>query len=209
MHRKGFIFIPDISGFSHFVNSVELEHSQHIIKELLEILIEANQMQLKISEVEGDAILFYSLGEMPDLKRVYLQVEKMFLSFHRHLLKYESLRTCHCKACVSVINLTLKVISHFGEFAEYKVGSFNKLIGKDIIIAHQLLKNAIPKHEYWLISADISEKQTPAPFEPWMQWDYGIQKTDHGESYFYFTQLGPLRNSDVFEKGEDESKYVM
>ena len=30
----------------------------------------------------------------------------------------------------TVINLTLKFICHFGEFIEYKVGDFNKLIGK-------------------------------------------------------------------------------
>ena len=61
LQQEGFIFVPDISGFTQFVNSVELEHSRHIIAELLGLLIESNPMQLKISEVEGDAILFYSL----------------------------------------------------------------------------------------------------------------------------------------------------
>lgn len=198
MRQKGFIFIPDISGFTNFVNSVELEHSQHVIKELLEILIAANQLQLKVSEVEGDAILFYTLDEIPDLRDVYSQVEKMFLSFHNHLQQYESLRTCHCNACVSVINLTLKVISHVGEFVEYRVGDFTKLIGKDIIVAHQLLKNEIAQHEYWLISGSLSAEETPAPFEPWMEWGYGMKKTEQGEISFHFTQLGPLRNNDIF-----------
>ena len=55
MKQSGLIFIPDISGFTHFVNSVELKHSQHIIGELLETIIDANQMGLSVSEVEGDA----------------------------------------------------------------------------------------------------------------------------------------------------------
>src|SRR6266404_2775774 len=80
LQQEGFIFMPDISGFTRFVNSVELEHSRHIIAELLGLLIESNPMQLKISEVEGDAILFYSLGEIPDLNDVYIQVEGMFIS---------------------------------------------------------------------------------------------------------------------------------
>jgi Protein of unknown function (DUF2652) len=57
VENKGLLFIPDISGFSRFVSQTEIEHSRLIIQELLEILINANQMGLEISEVEGDAIL--------------------------------------------------------------------------------------------------------------------------------------------------------
>src|SRR5689334_2713864 len=106
MKHNGLLFIPDISGFTNFVNTVELKHSKHIISELLEIIIDANQMELHASEVEGDAILFYKLGEMPDMNIMYRQVEKMFLSFHKHLEKYESQRTCHCNACMTASNLT-------------------------------------------------------------------------------------------------------
>lgn len=192
MQQKGFIFIPDISGFTNFVNNVELEHSRHVIKELLETIIDANKMDLKISEIEGDAILFYRLGEVPDLQTVYAQVERMFLSFHKHLATYESRRTCFCEACISAINLSLKIISHYGEFTEYKIGVFNKLIGRDIIMAHQLLKNNIPNHEYWLISGSLSEK-LPQVFKPWMQWEYGSKKVDQHEVIFHFTQLSQLK----------------
>ena len=42
MENRGLLFIPDISGFSQFVNAVELEHSRFIIQQLLEVLIRAN-----------------------------------------------------------------------------------------------------------------------------------------------------------------------
>src|SRR5258705_3367324 len=106
MQQKGLIFIPDISGFTNFVNTVELDHSRHVIKELLETIINANEMDLKISEIEGDAILFYKLGELPDLDVMYAQVERMFLAFHKPLEFYESRRTCYCDACISAINLS-------------------------------------------------------------------------------------------------------
>ncbi|MDB5198517.1 MAG: hypothetical protein JWO92_480 [Chitinophagaceae bacterium] len=192
MENKGLIFIPDISGFTHFVNSVELDHSQHIIHELLEIILEANQMDLNISEIEGDAILFYKFGALPDLSLAYEQVEKMFLAFHKHLEFYERRRTCHCNACISVINLTLKVITHYGEFKEYKIRNFRKLIGKDIIIAHQLLKNNISNHEYWLITNSLSEN-TPNIIKPWMQWNKGIKQVNQTEISFHFVQLWPLK----------------
>ncbi|MCW3118291.1 MAG: hypothetical protein JWM28_2373, partial [Chitinophagaceae bacterium] len=194
--QKGFIFIPDISGFTNFVNNVELAHSRHVIKELLEVILDSNQMELKVSEVEGDAILFYRFGEIPDLEVVYAQVEKMFFLFHKHLQIYESRRTCHCNACISAINLSLKIISHYGEFGEYKIGVFNKLIGKAIIIAHQLLKNDIPSHEYWLISSSLSEK-LPKVFKPWMQWQYGNKKVDQHEVLFHFTQLSQLKKNEL------------
>ena len=59
METKGLLFIPDISGFTRFVNETEIEHSRLIIQELLETLINTNEIGLEISEIEGDAILFY------------------------------------------------------------------------------------------------------------------------------------------------------
>lgn len=195
MKNKGLIFIPDISGFTQFINSVELKHSQHIIGELLETLLDANQMGLQVSEVEGDAILFYKLGTSPNLEVTYKQVEKMFLSFHKHLERYEAQRTCHCKACVSAIDLSLKVITHYGEFTEYKIKDFLKLIGKDIIVAHQLLKNDINKHEYWLITDDLSKGKIPQQFTPSIHWDHGTKKLDDSEISFHFAQLGHLKSN--------------
>ena len=79
MESKGLLFIPDISGFTRFVTEMEIEHSRHIIQELLEVLIDANQLGLEVSEIEGDAILFYKYGSPPAIDSIYLQVEKMFL----------------------------------------------------------------------------------------------------------------------------------
>src|SRR5215213_7909973 len=128
MQKTGLLFVPDISGFTRFVNETEIEHSRLIIQELLEILINANQIGLEISEIEGDAILFYKFGKAPELKQLYQQVEKMFCAFHSNLIAYENRRFCQCKACTSAVHLTLKVITHYGEFADYSVKNFRKLI---------------------------------------------------------------------------------
>ena len=126
MEKKGLLFIPDISGFTRFVNEMEIEHSRLIIQELLEILINANFMGLEISEIEGDAILFYKFGEIPDLQALYKQVESMFCEFHRQLMGYDQTRFCQCKACISAVDLSLKVITHYGEFTGYNVKNFQK-----------------------------------------------------------------------------------
>lgn len=193
MQDQGLLFIPDISGFSKFVTETEISHSRLIIQELLEILINANQIDLQVSEIEGDAILFYRFGDAPDIKELYDQVQAMFCSFHKNLISYENLRFCQCKACMSAVHLSLKVITHYGEFTGYSIKSFNKLIGKDIIVAHQLLKNKIEKHEYWLVTDDLLHNNKPGKFTKWMEWDSSTQQTESGKISFHYTQLGQLK----------------
>jgi hypothetical protein len=193
MKHNGLIFIPDISGFTQFVTSVELKHSQHIIQELLELLLDANIMELNVSDVEGNAILFYKFGELPDLIEIYQQVEKMFRDFHKHLELYETRRTCHCNACITAIHLSLKIISHYGEFTEYRINKFHSLFGKDIIISHRLLKNEITQHEYWLITDPVSGGKPPEKFSPWINWNRGSTQVDNDEINFHFAQLSHMR----------------
>jgi hypothetical protein len=193
MDNKGLIFIPDISGFTRFVNATEIEHSRYIIQELLEILINANQIGLEVSEIEGDAILFYKYGDAPQLNEVYGQVEKMFCDFHRSLASYELCRVCQCTACRSVSDLTLKVITHYGEFTGYNVKSFSKLIGKDIILAHQLLKNDIEQHEYWLVTDELMNSEPQHHLPEWISWNNSTKQTENGQVLFRYVHLGPLK----------------
>jgi hypothetical protein len=211
MENKGLLFIPDISGFTRFVNESEINHSRLIIQELLDTLINANQMGLEVSEIEGDAILFYKFGDSPNLADLYQQVEKMFCDFHRHLIAYDQRRFCQCKACNSAIDLTLKVITHYGEFTGYNVKNFSKLIGKDIIVAHQLLKNDIKQHEYWLVTQNLMQDHPPG-FKQWMQWNDSTKQTEIGEIPFHYTQLSQLKNEiqpELFPRLQLDKKKKM
>ena len=194
MENRGLLFIPDISGFTKFITEMEIEHSRFIIQELLETLIDSNQLGLEISEVEGDAILFYKFGTPPSTEAIYHQVEKMFCAFHRHLQAYEYRRFCQCKACLSAVNLSLKVITHYGEFTGYSVKSFQKLIGKDVIVAHQLLKNDIEQHEYWLATRNLIGDKPPEGLANWIQWGKSSKDTESGKVPFHYTQLTQLKN---------------
>lgn len=194
MENKGLLFIPDISGFTRFVAETEINHSRLIIQELLEVLINANNTGLQISEIEGDAILFYKFGEAPSLEVLYKQVQEMFCAFHGYLMVYDKRRYCQCNACTAAVNLSLKVVSHYGEFTGYNVKNFSKLIGKDVIVAHQLLKNDIEKHEYWLVTDKLVQGEKPAEFTHWMTWDRSTKQTEAGEIPFTYTQLTPLKD---------------
>ena len=113
--KQALIFIPDISGFTQFVTDTEISHSKHIIEELLETIIDANKIRLEISEIEGDAILFYRFGDAPTSTEILDQVRQMFSKFHLHLKKYESHRICNCGACKTANKLTVKFIAHYGD----------------------------------------------------------------------------------------------
>jgi hypothetical protein len=195
MPSRGLIFIPDISGFTRFINETEIGHSRLIIQELLEILINANQIHLEISEIEGDAILFYKYEPDSDLRELFEQVSKMFCAFHQHLIAYDNLKYCQCKACRAAIHLNLKVICHSGEFTQYQVKNFQKLIGKDIIVAHQLLKNDIQQHDYWLITHNVLPGQARDHLVEWMQWHSSSKQTEAGEIGYHYTTLGPLKKN--------------
>lgn len=194
MQNRGLIFIPDISGFTRFINEIEIEHGRMIIQELLEIMINSNRIGLEVSEIEGDAILFYKFGDPPTLEELYKQVQEMFCAFHKSLMAYDHHKYCQCPACVSAVNLTLKVITHYGEFTGYQVRNFNKLIGKDIIVAHQLLKNDIAHHEYWLVTQNLLHGGEPEGYETWMRWKSSAKETESGPVTFQYTQLGELKN---------------
>jgi hypothetical protein len=195
MENRGLIFIPDISGFTRFINDIEIEHGRLIIQELLEAIVSSNKIGLEISEIEGDAILFYRFGKSPELTEIYKQVEMMFCEFHKRLIEYDLRKFCQCGACITAIDLSLKVITHYGEFTGYSVRNFNKLIGKDIIVAHQLLKNDIKQHEYWLVTASLSGNNLPGDTAGWMKWQESKKQIENGEIAFHYAQLSPLKET--------------
>ena len=91
---QSLLFIPDISGFTEFVQSTEAAHSQHVIAELLEVLIQANQLELQLAEIEGDALFFYKENELPSQERLLAQIEHIFTAFYSHLKLLEKNRVC-------------------------------------------------------------------------------------------------------------------
>jgi len=153
---KSLLFIPDISGFTEFIQTTEVEHSQHVISELLEVLIEANTEELQLAEVEGDALFFFK-EEIPSLEKLLAQVETMFTAFYSHLKLLEENRICPCHACATAPNLQLKIIITGGELQFITVQNNRKPFGSMVIEAHRLLKNSVDSNNYVLMSKEITK----------------------------------------------------
>jgi len=153
---KSFLFLPDISGFTKFVQTTEAEHSQHVIAELLEVLIDANTQEMHLAEIEGDALFFYKEGEIPSQERLLAQIETMFTAFYSHLKLLETNRICPCTACATAPELQLKIVAHCGDLQFIEVKGRRKPFGQQVIEAHRLLKNSIDSENYALISKELA-----------------------------------------------------
>ncbi|WP_350286851.1 DUF2652 domain-containing protein [uncultured Croceitalea sp.] len=155
---KSLLFIPDISGFTHFVQTTEVQHSEHVIAELLEVLISSNTQNLKLAEVEGDALFFYKENHIPSQEKLLAQVETMYTAFYSHLKMMETNRICPCLACANASALELKIVLHCGELQFMTVQGNRKPFGQSVIQAHRLLKNSVNSNNYVLVSKELSEE---------------------------------------------------
>lgn len=153
--QQATILIPDISGYTQFLTKTDLSHSTHIINELLQVIADSVQPRFTLAEIEGDALLTYAKGKVPQQELESICAEA-FKNFHYFLKVIERDSVCRCGACNNTSNLTLKFIVHYGIFEEVKIAQFTKLSGPDMIIAHRLMKNAVPSKEYMLLTDDYA-----------------------------------------------------
>ncbi len=186
------LFIPDISGFTDFVKSTEIEHSKHIISELLELIINTDSLGMVVSEIEGDAVFFYKKG-IPEVGDIIKQVQAMFLKFHNYLKRYETERICRCGACQTAGNLSLKFIVHSGNVETLKVKGHEKLHGADVIVVHRLLKNQIKANEYVLMTEPLINGNGEVKDMGWVNLQKGSEEYENlGNIDYYFSELKVL-----------------
>lgn len=182
-------FMPDISGFSDFVNETEIEHSIHIIAELLELLLDNNTLNLQLVEIEGDALFMFST-KIPSYEELMQQTETMLEEFHRHTKEYDTKRICTCGSCKTTIDLDLKFLVHYGDLTMIKVKNIIKPYGREVIQIHRLLKNQVPVQEYVLFTENI----------------YTIYQNNITETWTKKTELYDLQNLNYFYKILDNIK---
>ncbi|MCL5129869.1 DUF2652 domain-containing protein [Algibacter sp. L4_22] len=165
------ICIPDISGFTEFMSSTDIELSSQIIPALLNKVIYSNNIGLKVSEIEGDAILFFKTGRLPTFKALVEQCRLFYTEFYKQLNLLDQKYGYRAKGVDIPDVLGLKIILHFGEkISAVQIGKNIKLMGEDVIIAHRLLKNKIPFNEYILLSGNILEQYKGEDLEHNFGW---------------------------------------
>lgn len=194
------ICIPDISGFTQFMSETDSEFSSKVIPSLLNKIVYANEIGLKVSEIEGDAVLFFRRGTLPSLKALINQCISFYKKFYEQLEVLT--QTYHANNDSKKIHKTLglKIILHYGKDIDaVQIGKHIKLMGEDVVIAHKLLKNKVPKDEYILISDSLLSQYDMEELDTkvyWTELKEGGNIYKHlGEINYTYIDLSPLIKS--------------
>ncbi|MGH7368514.1 MAG: DUF2652 domain-containing protein [Candidatus Rokuibacteriota bacterium] len=144
----GFLILADVSGFTAFVTTTELEHGSEIIAALLDEVVGHLSPPLEIQEIEGDAV-FALGGESSPLPlprtRLLEVLEDAFAAFKIRQRAMQDAETCLCNACQKIWTLDLKMVVHHGPFLRHTVGGRNRVTGTAVILVHRLLKNGLAR----------------------------------------------------------------
>lgn len=191
------ICIPDISGFTQFMSDTAIELSSVVIPSLLNKIIYANEIGLKLSEIEGDAVLFYRTGELPPFNVLINQCRNFYIEFYEQIKVLKSRHNWHDDANNIPDILGLKIVLHYGEsIGAVQIGNNIKLMGEDVIVAHRLLKNNIKNEEYLLLSKSLMDQYEDKIKERDFGWGVLIddgEEYDHiGEVNYSYINLAPL-----------------
>mgnify|MGYP000480342311 CR=1 FL=1 len=178
------------------MSKVDFELGSKVIPSLLNNIIYANEIGLKVSEIEGDAVLFYHSGKPPTLAALIGQCKHFYTQFYEQLkalrLKYSN----DWNGSLIPEILGLKIILHYGDHvATVPIDKRIKLIGEDVISAHRLLKNNMVIDEYILLShelLDIYRKDLDEEAD-WSEIKQGAIVDEHlGRIPFNYIALSPL-----------------
>jgi uncharacterized protein YndB with AHSA1/START domain len=137
------LVIADITGYTGFLAGAELDHAQDILADLMSTVVGAFRPTFRLAKLEGDAAFVVAMTETVDGAQLQDTIERCYFLFRRRLRDVGQASTCECNACILVPNLDLKVVAHHGQVVRQKFGSWEELVGSDIIVVHRLLKNHV------------------------------------------------------------------
>ncbi len=148
--------IADISGYTSFLNGAELDHAQDIIADVMDTVLRRLRPPFRLAKFEGDAAFVYAVADKVDGSLLQDAIESAYFAFRKGLRNIKLSTTCECGACSDMQRLDLKFVCHNGEFVKHRMAGREELAGRDVIIVHRLLKNAVSErlggHAYALYS---------------------------------------------------------
>jgi hypothetical protein len=141
----GFLVLADVSGFTAFVTTTELEHGSDIIGTLLDEVIEHLSPPLEIQEIEGDAVFALAGEDFTPNPRLLAVLDEAFAAFKSRQRAMLAADTCRCGACRQIGALDLKMVVHHGPFLRHTVAGRSRVTGTAVILVHRLLKNRVER----------------------------------------------------------------
>jgi hypothetical protein len=182
--QTGTIVVADISGYTKFLTSSELDHGHAIVRELLQTVKEQLTPLLRVIRTEGDALFGYIPdSDLSEPTHLLDLVEATYHAFSDHMLNVKVASTCTCNACSNSMSLDLKIVAHHAEFLVEDLGGGKPdLSGPEVILAHRLLKNSFIEKTgisaYFLVTDEVYAR---------LERPEGA--IEHHESYEHFPEV--------------------
>ena len=141
---SGHLLIADISGYTQYLNSSELEHAQEVLRSLMELLIDRTLPPLRVAGLRGDAVFSYGLSGVTQGGQALVEmIEDTYVAFRRAIEQMVINTTCQCNACANISALDLKFFLHYGAFSISSLRGTEELVGSAVNELFRLLKNHI------------------------------------------------------------------
>lgn len=140
--ETGFLVIADLTGYTAYLATSELEHAPAIAGDLLETVVGRLDPPLRLAKFEGDAAFLFVEDGRADGSLILDAVEAAYLAFRRRLRSIDQATTCDCNSCRMAPRLDVKLFVHHGSYIRSPIAGRDELAGSDVILVHRLLKGA-------------------------------------------------------------------
>ena len=154
--ERGFLLLADLSGYTAYLAGSEPTHGPQIAGDFIETIVGRLRGSFRLEKLEGDAAFLFAPVERVSGTVVLDAVDAAYFGFQRRLQSLSQATTCSCEACRRLPQLDLKFVCHVGDVLRHSIAGREELTGRDVIVAHRLLKGTAPQragaHSYLLVT---------------------------------------------------------
>lgn len=140
--ETGYLLIADLTGYTAYLSSGEIEHAPTIAGDLLETVVGRLEPPFRLAKLEGDAAFLFVEDGRAEPSLLIDAFVAAYLAFRRRLRSIEQATSCDCNACSQAPRLDLKFFLHHGQYVRNRIAGRSELAGSSIIVVHRLLKGA-------------------------------------------------------------------
>ena len=179
------LLIADISGYTEYLSTVEIDHAQDILADLIGTVVTSLRPQFRLAKLEGDAAFCFAPAENVDGSMLLDTIEHCYFSFRRRRRDVRQATSCECNACNRIPDLNLKFVAHHGLALRQRMAGREELLGSDVIVVHRLLKNDIVEKmgipAYVALSDQLVQRMAIDPLE--------LHMVKHSETYDHIGEI--------------------
>src|SRR4051794_2436538 len=179
------LLVADISGYTEYLSTVEIDHAQDILADLIGTVVTSLRPAFRLAKLEGDAAFCFAPAEKFDGSSLLDTIEHCYFSFRRRRRDVRQATSCECNACVRIPNLNLKFVVHHGLALRQRMAGREELLGSDVILVHRLLKNDIVEKlhvpAYVALTDKLVEQTDIKPLE--------LGMVEHTETYEHIGEV--------------------